>query len=344
MTRFPFVCPRCTCAIALDDGATSYECKSCSATYPVVLGIPDFRLRRDPIYAPHAESGVVDRLITEYPHRDFASLYDFYWQMTVGLKDPQFREQQFQRHRHHAFSDRSAEMWASVQAMTRTAGQDESIGFSVAVDLGCGVGSYTTTLAPWQTILATDISLPSLIVAKKHFEERGVTGVHLACADAGSLPVSHGSIDMVFSNDMIEHVPHPMHVVKEIRRVVGRPGLVFMTSPNRFTVYREQHIGVWGVGFCPRQLANAYTVWVTRGKKDYVGKQLLSRWELRRIFAKFFGRQFTVRSLLSTRVNMSSPSKTFLGRTYRNWRAARWLYESSIGSPFVYSYCVLAWK
>ena len=44
-TRAEFVCPRCKGELAAN--STSYRCDRCAITYPVLFGIPDFRLRSD---------------------------------------------------------------------------------------------------------------------------------------------------------------------------------------------------------------------------------------------------------------------------------------------------------
>ena len=41
-----FVCPRCKGPLLTQENA--YTCEACNATYPVVMGIPDFRVFDDP--------------------------------------------------------------------------------------------------------------------------------------------------------------------------------------------------------------------------------------------------------------------------------------------------------
>ena len=46
MTAVAFVCPACRGPVARE--ADAYVCAACPRRYPIVLGIPDFRLRPDP--------------------------------------------------------------------------------------------------------------------------------------------------------------------------------------------------------------------------------------------------------------------------------------------------------
>lgn len=41
-----FCCPQCRWALTVDSGA--YRCSACQREYPMVFGIPDFRLFPDP--------------------------------------------------------------------------------------------------------------------------------------------------------------------------------------------------------------------------------------------------------------------------------------------------------
>ncbi len=40
-----FVCPQCRAAV--QEGAAAYTCGSCKRAYPILFGIPDFRLQGD---------------------------------------------------------------------------------------------------------------------------------------------------------------------------------------------------------------------------------------------------------------------------------------------------------
>jgi hypothetical protein len=54
---------------------------------------------------------------------------------------------------------------------------------------------------------------------------------------------------------------------------------VRIRTVNRYTVMAEPHVGIWGVGFVPRQMADRYVRW--RGGDGYEHHRPLSSRELR---------------------------------------------------------------
>jgi hypothetical protein len=83
--------------------------------------------------------------------------------------------------------------------------------------------------------------------------------------------------------DVIEHLlPDQLLALQEIVRVVDSPGVLYLNSPNRFSLFTpEDHVGLWWLGFLPRKWMGAY-VRVRLGY-EYVGTRLLSLKELKRI-------------------------------------------------------------
>ncbi|MYW94643.1 methyltransferase domain-containing protein [Amycolatopsis rubida] len=85
---------------------------------------------------------------------------------------------------------------------------------SRVLDLGCGQGSITTTLAPNCHVIGLDIHHPLLPTAST---------VDYINATAYALPFATASFDVVFSHALFEHLADPAAVLAEIRRVL-RPG------------------------------------------------------------------------------------------------------------------------
>ena len=76
-----YCCPRCQGALVTH--AEAYECTVCIARYPVVLGIPDFRVFPDPyigIEDDHRKAGRIAARAAE--GASFAELVKFYWSIT----------------------------------------------------------------------------------------------------------------------------------------------------------------------------------------------------------------------------------------------------------------------
>jgi SAM-dependent methyltransferase len=79
------------------------------------------------------------------------------------------------------------------------------------LDIGCGPGSITVGLGT-ETI-GVDL------------DPMAIDGVPVSAADAASLPFPDASFDAVWSNATLQHVPSPLAVLQEARRV-ARPGAV----------------------------------------------------------------------------------------------------------------------
>lgn len=77
--------------------------------------------------------------------------------------------------------------------------------------------------------------------------------------DATSIPVSDGSFDAVLCTEMLEHVPDPLAVIRELARILRPGGKLLLTAPLGSGIHQEPH-HYFG-GFTPywyqRHLADA---------------------------------------------------------------------------------------
>src|SRR5262245_25081957 len=75
-----YVCPKCKGDLEVLDNA--YRCGPCERTYPVEVGIPDFRVFDDPYIEQDDDREKAKRIAAEFETRDFEGLIDFYWSIT----------------------------------------------------------------------------------------------------------------------------------------------------------------------------------------------------------------------------------------------------------------------
>jgi len=99
------------------------------------------------------------------------------------------------------------------------------------LDVGCGPGTFTRYLAqyikPPGLIRGIDRNRAFIEYARRRAEEEGISGhVKYIVADALALPFAEGAFDAVMSYTLIEHVPDPEALVREMVRVCGRGGTV----------------------------------------------------------------------------------------------------------------------
>jgi 2-polyprenyl-3-methyl-5-hydroxy-6-metoxy-1,4-benzoquinol methylase len=151
------------------------------------------------------------------------------------------------------------------------------------LDIGCGPGGLLIAAASQGAeAIGIDTSLPWLLAARMLLHESGAQA-RLAAAHAEALPLADGAVGAVLSLDVIEHVHSAGRMLAEVDRVCGREGVFLFSTPNRFSLAAEPHVGVWGVGWLPRPWQAPYVTW-RRGDR-YDGTQLLSSREIARLVA-----------------------------------------------------------
>ncbi len=138
----------------------------------------------------------------------------------------------------------------------------------------------------------------------------------LACACAERLPFKRDTFDLVVAFDVLEHVADRERMVSEAHRVTAPDGTVVCTTPNRFSLSAEPHYRVWGVGLLPRAWMGSYVRW--RTGQDYRFTYLLSVFEIRRLFARYFagGCRVVVPELWGEDIERFSPVKRAVARLY----------------------------
>ena len=97
------------------------------------------------------------------------------------------------------------------------------------LDCGCGPGSITVGLAEAVTpgsVTGIDLEESQLVRARAIASGRDLANVTFENADARSLPFEDEQFDAVFSHAMLEHLPEPLSVLAEMRRVLRPGGLV----------------------------------------------------------------------------------------------------------------------
>jgi len=102
-------------------------------------------------------------------------------------------------------------------------------------DLGCGSGvilSEILMMKPRWTGHGLDISRESIKYARKLATHKGVaTRASFQAGNIMSLPYMDESLDLVVASEIIEHMPEPLKVIGEIRRVLRAGGKLILTMP-----------------------------------------------------------------------------------------------------------------
>ena len=266
----PFVCPACQAALDHDRGADEhYRCTACARRFPVVIGIPDFRLRPDPWIGIEADRDKGMGLEYDTVDADFETTVRAYWARTPGT--PNEQAERFTLFVLSAES-RAAEWLDQVSA------DGESDGWWL--DVGCGTADLVLAgHRRGKRMVGVDIAFRWLVVARRRLQRAGVSAP-LVCCNGEHLPFPQRSFGRVVSLGTLEHCLDADALVAEAARVLRPGGRLHLRTVNRFSVLPEPHVGVWGVGFVPRRLADAYVHW--RSGQRYKHHRPLSPRELRR--------------------------------------------------------------
>ncbi len=99
------------------------------------------------------------------------------------------------------------------------------------VEVGCGEGYGADALARRaRQVIGVDYDALTVAHASREYPD-----VHFVRANLAALPIPTGSVDVVTTLQVIEHVWDHGAFVRECRRVLHADGTVLVTTPNRLT-------------------------------------------------------------------------------------------------------------
>lgn len=98
------------------------------------------------------------------------------------------------------------------------------------LDIGCGVGYGLAFFANhnYKKLFGIDINKYSLKISKERCPKANVK-----YGDVMKIPFQSNKFNLVILTEVIEHLDNPQTALKEIRRVLGPKGILFLTTPNR---------------------------------------------------------------------------------------------------------------
>lgn len=268
-----YCCPRCKGPLA--SSRERYRCEACSCEYPVLLGIPDFRVFPDPYIDLEDDRVKAQRLAEKFDEVDFRGFIDYYWSIT-----PHEHPHLVQRYIRHALTavPRGQQSLATVESSLphSVIGPDKRF-----LEVGCGTGGFLVAASGrFDHVVGIDIAFRWLVIAKKQLEEAGAA-VQLVCCCGEFLPFPGAQLDLIVAGDVLEHTKTQQALIQETHRVLRQKGIFFAATPNRLSLTPEPHVRLWGVGWLPRGVARRYVMW--RRRLSYDNIYLVSRFELKRI-------------------------------------------------------------
>lgn len=228
-----------------------FRCAGCGAVYPIVCGIPDFRLSADPYIGIEADRAKARGLREQFERLDFAELVRHYFDITPEV--PRRLAAGYLAGHLETGPARGLSCLALVDRELGRPGPTTRV-----LEVGCGSGPFLPTLAQrFPTVTAADIAMRWLVIARKRLLEAGCE-VELVCASADALPFPNASYDLVIAANVVEHLRDPGGMIGEAERVLSPRGALVLTTPNRTTLGPDPHVRLWGLGFLPRRWQDRY--------------------------------------------------------------------------------------
>jgi ubiquinone/menaquinone biosynthesis C-methylase UbiE len=111
---------------------------------------------------------------------------------------------------------------------------------STVLEVGCGVGAQTVTLAsnsPQARITSIDVSEASLAEARKAVRAAGINNVTFLRADIFGLPFPPESFDHVFVCFVLEHLVQPVEALTALKHLLKPGGSITVIEGDHGSTY-----------------------------------------------------------------------------------------------------------
>lgn len=99
------------------------------------------------------------------------------------------------------------------------------------LDVGCGPGNVTLELPSTCEVTATDFAVP-MLQQTRHSAISSRRPIDLTASDATRLPFADCTMDTVLTLGLLEYIPEPTEVLREIGRVIRTGGTLVVSIPN----------------------------------------------------------------------------------------------------------------
>lgn len=130
---------------------------------------------------------------------------------------------------------RSPEHYRAMQEYIAKSSVDELMARGVdlsrldVVELAAGAGGYSRTLREnSKSFLATDLH------RNPFFEEQAIPFMLFNATE--EFPMDEGSVDLIYSSSLIEHVAKPENLLRQCRRVLREDGLLYLSFPPFYSL------------------------------------------------------------------------------------------------------------
>lgn len=179
------------------------------------------------------------------------------------------------------------------------------------LDIGSGEGGTSAFFSDFNRVISYDIDLGRL------GNRQQVNNLLLINGNAEYLPFRKSSFDLIILQDVIEHINDRNFLVNELIRVLKDSGLIYISTPNKFSLLNlisDPHWGIPVLSLFKRAGIKKYFLRFFR-KKDLTRNDIAQLLSLKEIFQLFKDYKIT----LCTKEVVNFLSEDFKGIIWSNF-------------------------
>lgn len=119
------------------------------------------------------------------------------------------------------------------------------------IDIGSGYGgTLSNFMEERNKLFSIDFNIERLKLQKFFLKSVPFLGqINFICANVNELPLKNISFDIVILQDSLEHFDSPIDVLKNINEILKSDGLIYLSTPNRNSIFNLISDPHWGFPF-----------------------------------------------------------------------------------------------
>ena len=156
------------------------------------------------------------------------------------------------------------------------------------LDLGSGEGGTSIVFSGQNRVFGYDLNLIRL-----ERQKNNSANYHKINGNALKLSFKDNSFNLIILQDVIEHLPDVRLIINEIRRVLKPRGFIYISTPNKYSIFNfiaDPHWGLPFVSILKRDRIRKYFLKYFRreeiNRKDI--PELLSLYDIHKYFDNYF--------------------------------------------------------
>jgi len=158
----------------------------------------------------------------------------------------------------------------------------------VFLDAGCGYGDLSIAACEFfDQVIAIDAGDQELEFLAKRIKDKGIHNITVIKTSIMNLPFVDKQFSAIGCVQVLEHVIDANKAIKNLFNSLSMDGLLYISTPNKYSIKPEVHTKLWGIGFLPKKFALAYARFYQK-ESDYRSIHLVSIKKLKKLLIPYF--------------------------------------------------------